>query len=103
MKGEFSDINGNSYKVQIGIGDTPITLAGNPFTTESESDLLYKPVKYQSATVRIISDDYLFDIYSASAQGTKVELKDEDNNVIWTGYVTPNLYDMGFDEHREEI
>ena len=21
----------------------------------------------------------------------------------WTGYVTPNLYDMGFDEDREEV
>lgn len=105
--GEFADINGTNYKVQITTeGNTPseLTLGVPPFVTEMDSseDTIYKPVKYQSATVKIISGDYLLDIYSGTAQGTKVELL-QGNEVKWTGYVTPNLYDMGFDEDREEV
>ena len=32
-----------------------------------------------------------------------MELTDESGNMVWTGYVTPNLYDMGFEEEREEV
>jgi len=32
-----------------------------------------------------------------------VELLDAYDTVVWTGYVTPNLYDMGFVEEREQI
>lgn len=33
----------------------------------------------------------------------KVVLTDEDGKVEWTGFVTPNLYDMGFVTDKEEI
>ncbi len=70
--GEFADINGTNYKVQITTeGNTPseLTLGVPPFVTEMDSseDTIYKPVKYQSATVKIISGDYLLDIYSGTA------------------------------------
>ena len=70
--GEFADINGTNYKVQIITeGNTPseLTLGVPPFVTEMDSseDIIYKPVKYQSATVKIISGDYLLDIYSGTA------------------------------------
>lgn len=108
--GEFRDIQNKLYKVVIttstgGNQSRTVTLGGSPFVTEMDGDskTLYSPAKYQSATVSIITPDYNFDIYSAKAQGTKVELLDEYNGVIWAGYVTPNLYDMGFVEEREEI
>lgn len=107
--GEFYDINKVLYKVRIstskGDATRTITLAGSPFTTEMEGDgkTIYKPVKYQSATVSIITPDYNFDIYSGYAQGTKVELLNESGGIVWIGYVTPNLYDMGFVEQREEV
>ncbi|MCF0185732.1 MAG: hypothetical protein HUJ98_04485, partial [Bacteroidaceae bacterium] len=63
---------------------------------------IYKPVKYQSGTISIITPDYNFDIYNAKAQDTKVELL-EGEELVWTGYATPNLYDMGFVEEREEV
>ena len=71
--GEFYDINKVLYKVRIstskGDATRTITLAGSPFTTEMEGDgkTIYKPVKYQSATVSIITPDYNFDIYSGYA------------------------------------
>lgn len=30
-------------------------------------------------------------------------LTDESNKVEWTGFVTPNLYDMGFEAVKEEL
>lgn len=107
--GSFADINNKVYKVTIstnsGNQTKSVTLGGSPFVTEMDSDekVIYTPVKYQTATVSIISPDYNFDIYSPKAQGSKVVLTDESGAVVWTGFVTPNLYDMGFVEEREEI
>jgi hypothetical protein len=71
--GNFSDINNKVYTVTIttnsGNKTNSVTLGGSPFVTEMDSDdkVIYSPVKYQSATVTIISPDYNFDIYSAKA------------------------------------
>jgi len=32
-----------------------------------------------------------------------VVLTDEAGKVEWTGFVTPNLYDMGFETDKEEL
>lgn len=108
-KGEFKDINGKDYRVEIttssGNQTQSVTLGESPFVTEmgTGDKTIYVPAKYQTATVQIITPDYNFDIYSAKAQGSKVVLYNSDNSVAWTGYVTPNLYDMGFVEEREQI
>ena len=70
--GYFRDItdDDNLYQVKIktstGTAQRNITLGGTPFTTEMDDnqETLYKPVKYQSATVRVITPDYNFDIHS---------------------------------------
>ena len=106
--GYFKDINDVDYTVKIttstGNQTREITLGGNPFITEMDgsSDNIYVPAKYQTATVSVISPEYLFDVYTGKAQGTKVELF-EDTSIVWTGYATPNLYSQGFVEDREEI
>lgn len=81
-----------------------ITLGGSPFTTEMDEsgDTIYKPCKYQTATTEVVTADYLFDIYSSRAQDTKIELLKGDD-VMFVGYVRPNLYDMGFEKRRETI
>lgn len=106
--GYFKDIKDSLYKVRIttkkGTVAKEITLSDNPFTTEMDEsdDTIYNPVKYQTATVEAINSDYMFDIYSATAQNTKVELI-KDDNIEWTGYATPCLYNMGFALVRESI
>lgn len=107
--GYFRDIKKDSlYTVKITTpkGDTTkeITLSNSPFTTEMDSskDIIYQPVKYQTATIEAISGDYMFDIFSGKAQEVKTELYKGDD-VVWTGYVRPNLYDMGFEKSREVI
>lgn len=106
---QFKDVNDQLYTVNIitnGDGSTTkeFTLGGSPFTTEMDNSdkIIYKPCKYQSATIEMVSQDYNFDIYSSTAQGTKVQLL-KDSEIVWAGFITPNLYDQGFNEFRETI
>ena len=108
-QGQFADNAGVIHAVRIYTGwsptynpanDTvvPITMGKTPFVTTMDSgdDTIYKPMKCTGATIQIVTEDYLFDIYSPTAQGTKVELSIGLGIVEWTGFVTPNLYDMGY-------
>lgn len=90
---------------QEGNATKEITLGGSPFTTEMDNsdNTIYKPLKCQTASIEVVTEDYMFDIYSSKAQDSKVELIDKDSNIVWTGYVRPNIYDMGFEKRRECI
>ena len=105
-KGQFRNKDNALYTVKITTEGTTqskdITLGGTPFVTSMVGDGVYKPAKYTGATVAIVTPSYHFDIYSGKAQGTKVELYKE-NSIEWTGYATPNLYDMGFTKYKETI
>lgn len=108
-QGKFADAAGEPHTVRIYTGWSPsynaandtiteITLGETPFITTMDSgdDTIYKPMKGTGATIQIVTEDYLFDIFSATAQGTKVELLNGVNFIEWTGWATPNLYDMGY-------
>lgn len=108
--GTFESVNNTRYRVDIKTGGNQrqeLTLSGSPFVTQMDQsdDIIYTPAKYQTATVGFITPDYNLDIYSPAAQGTKVELYEIGNSdtLMWTGYVTPNLYDQGFSKHIEEV
>ena len=108
-EGKFADIEGTVHTVRLFTGwspsynannDTvvPITLGETPVVTTMDSgdDTIYKPMKGTGATIQIVTEGYLFDIYSPTAQGTKVMVTGLSNIVEWVGFVTPNLYDMGY-------
>ena len=102
---QFYDINEKLYTLEIGSGEVQnITLSATPFITELETSdsHLYKPCKYSSATIGMITDDYKFDLYSSTAQQNKVVLSSA-SGIVWVGYVTPNLYSQGYENELEEI
>lgn len=114
--GTFNDINNNEYQVKIEIANGSNTtqnlvMSGEPFVTEmDESDeTIYKPVKYQSATIGLLveGENYLFDLYSGQAQHAKVTLSRVSNgssySTRWLGYITPSLYDQGYEAQVEEL
>lgn len=105
-QGIFADINDNVYRVQIGTGNaTEITLLATPFTVEYETsdDNMFKPYKCSTATVGVLASDYMFDLYSSTPHQNPVKLLDSSDNVLWTGYLTPNLYDVGYTRVKEEL
>ena len=111
-KGYFSDLYCKKYEVRItSSGDNSayqeILLAGDqPFTVRyNESQTPFDPVRTSTATINIVHDDYLHDALSHCAQGTKVELLDITNSATpvtkWIGYLTPKVYDAGYEECYE--
>jgi len=108
--GQFKNINNKLYQVDIitnndSTQSTQLTFSGEPFKVDLNGDKMnYEPLKLSNATAGLIVDDYYFDIYSSTAQGTKLTLTNLDNNTIeWVGYVTPNIYTQGFEQELENL
>lgn len=85
-----------------------ITLSGNPFSTEMDTsdDNIYKPVKYQSATVGVVTEnesDYMFNVYSGDAKSTSIRLYNSNNVLLWGGFATPVVYNNGYTSVHEEL
>lgn len=109
---DFYSLRGDKYTVTITTendsGTTKqITLGVPPFTTDSDTsnDNIYKAVKYQSATVNIVTSgesDYMFDLYSGLADGTRVTLT-KSGVTVWDGFATPTLYNNGYTEIHENL
>lgn len=107
--GKFRDKKDTLHTItittKVGTGTTNMVLCTSPFVEELEGDgnTIFKPCKYSSATVRVLAKDYMWDIFQSKAQDVSVVLTDELGNVEWTGYVTPNMYDMGYESDKEEL
>ena len=80
-------------------GKVDIVLGPNSFVTEmdSGSNTIYVPVKYSSAAVQIVANNYYFDMYASTAKQNAVQLLDASSNILWTGYTSPNIYDAPYD------
>jgi len=107
---QFRNINNTLYQIDIDInngitGSTQIVLSGEPFKVDyNAGDTIYSPLKLSNATCSILSSSYLFDIYSSTAQSTKLTLTNLDTNLIeWVGYITPNIYTQGFENVYEKL
>lgn len=108
--GYFDSVNHNYYKVEIetsnGSGTKELTLGANPFTTEMSIDekQIYSPIKGTTATIEVFLEDFIFDFYTENPTGTKVKLiKNDTNEVVWLGYITPQIFSQGFSLGPETI
>lgn len=90
--------NGDSSKT------TEVDLGDEPFTTsmDSDGDTIYKTAKYQSATIKIVMDKYYFDLYAKTVHQNSVKLYNQNNDVVWTGWCTPNAYDNSWAGGNQE-
>ena len=109
FQGTFDDIHDNPHTLTIGTSGeiTPLTFGESPFTSSmDESDsTIYKPVKCQAGTIGLVATgaNYLFGLYTGDAHGNPVTLTDKNGVVEWTGFITPSLYDIGYNAYREEF
>lgn len=105
FRDRFDALHTVTITTKNGIGSKIMVLCTSPFIEELEGsdNSIFKPCKYSSATVRVLAKDYMFNIYQSKAQEVRVVLTDENGKVEWTGFVTPNLYDMGFESDKEEL
>ena len=94
----FKDIDMNPYEVDIytsqtGI-DSEIKLAGNPVVVTTNSNGLFSPIKSQSCTVDIVTNDGKWDLYAINPQEVLVHVHTREQNpvTIFKGYATPMQY-----------
>lgn len=108
----FRDINNNLYQVllmdskgEAGIKDELI-LGGTPFETSMKADgkHLYSPILTTGATLRILTKELPFDLYTSNPRGIKIQVsRMSDSKKMYCGFVTPCAYSQGFDNETEEI
>lgn len=110
-KGTFWGLEEKKFEVRI-IGNsgssqyTEIELSDNsPFIVNyNTSNTPFEPVRTSTATINVVHNDYMEDILSAKAHGTKIELAEISGNtsvVRWTGWLTPKIYDAGYEDCYE--
>lgn len=106
--GKFKNIKEELYTVNIITNNNPdtikeIILGSTPFVLKGKSEGIYSALKLREATITIVNESYLFDIYSSTAHGTKIEVCNGSNEVVFRGYITPNAYSQGYSAYLEEI
>lgn len=89
-------------------GFTEIALAGdNPFTVRYEAaQTPFEPVLKSTATITIVHNSYLEDVLSPYAHGTRVSVTRNNgtsDEIVWDGYLTPKVYNQGYDDCFENI
>ena len=108
---EFYSKDRQPYRIEFetrsGSGERQLKLSGNPFvaSVKGSEKHIYSPIRCGGATVGLLTKDCIFDLYSGQSQGVKVTLYSGENleSVEWVGYVSPTMYDQGFDEEWEEL
>lgn len=111
-KGTFWGLDEKQYEVLI-IGDsgstsyTEVLLSDTePFIVRYETSTTpFDPVRKSTATINVVRDDYMEDILSCKAHGTIVKLQEvsgDTRTTLWCGWLTPKVYDAGYEECFEE-
>ena len=104
----FTNVDGEALTVQIledGGTGSPVELTGGtpPFIVDvNEEDFLYTPTRFSGATLKLVGSDYLQKLFSTQYQKFKVNLV-KAGSVIWTGFITPELYSQDYDNSLFEL
>lgn len=110
-RGYFTNMDGTLYRVEIyKAGSTDkwqeVKLTyEEPFVARWEAaDNPFAPSRISTATINIVHNTYMQDVFPSKATDTIVKLyKDKSNTIVWSGYLKANVYDMGFEVENEEI
>ena len=101
--GEFRSVDNILYGVEIITNndeseETPIVLAGEePVLIEQDSDGLFTPIKGKACTIKLVSKEYYFDMYTSVPQGTLVKVINKTfGKIEFRGYLTPNIYSQEY-------
>ena len=110
-RGYFTNLDGTLYRLEIyksGSTDkwqeVKLTYE-EPFVARWEAaDNPFAPSRISTATINIVHNTYMQDVFPSKATDTIVKLyKDRSNTIVWQGYLKANVYDMGFELENEEI
>ena len=87
-----------------------VEMAGEePFVvTDNTSKTPFEPIRTSTATISVVHNTYLEELYTPYAHGTKVKLyaqkKDSNlNTCVWCGYLVPKVYSQAYVNEYETI
>lgn len=93
----FKDNVNNAYEVRVFIEGyagpvTELTGTRSAFVvTGTDEDFVYEPLRTSSATLTILDNRLLLDLFSINNQYAPVKLY-KDDKLMWTGYITPEQF-----------
>lgn len=100
--GQFKNINEETYTIEIESQvATPehqvqeLTFGETPCVISTSSDGIFSPIKSRSCTIEIMTDRWLYDLYSPTAKGVQVRVR-KGMTTVFYGYLTPNSYDQSY-------
>lgn len=115
IRGYFKGYNNKQYTVKVYQDAeyetfTEVEMAGeSPFIVSySESNTPFEPIRTSTATISVVHNTYLDELYTAYAKGTSVKLYETDETTneakcVWCGYLVPKTYNQGYTNCFETI
>ena len=80
-----------------------LVAGASPFTVDiADEEFLYTPVRFSTATIRVVGSDYLQSLFSTAYQQYRVIFK-RDGVVTWYGYIKPELYTQNYSSSKFEL
>ena len=98
---DFKDNDDNSVRLEIYIDSSTavtseeIKLLSDAITIEYSAESLFEPLKTSRASISILTEDLMTDLYSGGLFGTAVKVL-KNNSLFWTGYATPCIYQQSY-------
>ncbi|BEG98103.1 hypothetical protein [Bacteroides sedimenti] len=96
----FRSLAGVQYEVKVeslGYQGEAVELVGGetPFTSETDEDDLYLPMRLSKATLSVYGSDYLQSLYASNPQGVRIRLY-KNGMPEWYGFLTPDTFSQDF-------
>lgn len=104
----FKDNKNRSYEVRVYIEGysgpvTELTGSREAFVVEgTDEDFIYEPIRTSSATMTVLSNELLLDLFSINNQYAPVKLY-KGNKLMWTGFITPEQFTQPYKPKPDSI
>lgn len=98
---DFKDNDNNSLRLEIyidrstAVTSEEIKLLSDAITIEYSAENLFEPLKTSRASISILTEDLMTDLYSGGYFGTAIKIL-KNNSLFWTGYATPCIYQQSY-------
>lgn len=112
MKGQFRNISDKLITVIIGeendgvtIGqDSNIKFGDEPVVIEYSLDDSFQTIIKKTATINLVTQDYVgADLFSGNAREIGVLVKDEDDKVLFSGFLSPSTFNQPYNNYWDEF
>lgn len=82
---------------------TELKGGASPFTVDiADDEFLYIPIRFSTATIRVVGSDYLQSLFTTAYQEYRVVFK-KNGIVAWIGFIKPELYTQDYTSEIFEL